>query len=210
MEQNLPQYSTKENDLVYCNNVQELLLEMGIPTYNPQEWRLFLYNSKVSLKCVLFHNGSSYASIPIGHSITPKEQYQSMKIVLQKLAYEEHQWHICVDFKMVKFLLGRQTGYTKFPCFLCLWNSRAREEHWVKKNWPLRKTMSVGASYIINKQLVSRDNIILPPLHIKLVLMKQYVKALNKNKHGDCFEYICRKFQGLSIKKLKQGIFDGP
>ena len=80
----------------------------------------------------------------------------------------------------------------------------------MKKNWPLKKTTSVGASYIINKQLVSRDNIILPPLHIKLVLMKQYVKTLNKNKHGDCFKYICRKFQGLSIEKLKQGIFDGP
>ena len=68
--------------------------------------------------------------------------------------------------------------------------------------------MSVGASNIINKHLVSRDNIILPPLHIKLGLMKQYVKALNK--HGDCFKCICRKFPGLSIDKLKQGIFDGP
>ena len=68
--------------------------------------------------------------------------------------------------------------------------------------------MSVGASNIINKQLVSRDNIILPPLHIKLRLMKQYVKTLNK--HGDCFKYICRKFPGLSIEKLKHGISDGP
>ena len=67
--------------------------------------------------------------------------------------------------------------------------------------------MSVGASNIINKQLVSRDNIILPPLQIKLGLMKQYVKALNK--HGDCFKYICRKFPGLSNEKLKQDIFDG-
>ena len=60
-EQKLLQYLTKKNDLVYCNNVQELLLEMGIPTYNPQEWRLFLDSSKVSLKCVLLHNGNSYA-----------------------------------------------------------------------------------------------------------------------------------------------------
>ena len=67
--------------------------------------------------------------------------------------------------------------------------------------------MSVGASNIINKQLVSRDNTILPPLHIKLGFMKQYVKALNK--HGDCFKDICRKFPGLKMKKFKQGIFDG-
>ena len=38
--------------------------------------------------------------------------------------------------------------------------------------------------------------------------MKQVVKALDK--HGDCFNYIVKKFPGLSMKKMKEGIFDGP
>ena len=38
--------------------------------------------------------------------------------------------------------------------------------------------------------------------------MKQFVKALEKD--GDCFKYICIKFPGLTIEKLKAGIFDGP
>ena len=38
--------------------------------------------------------------------------------------------------------------------------------------------------------------------------MKQFVKALEKD--GDCFRYICIKFPGLSIEKLKAGVFDGP
>ena len=38
--------------------------------------------------------------------------------------------------------------------------------------------------------------------------MKQFVKALDK--HGDCFNYIVKKFPGLSMKKMKAGIFDGP
>ena len=38
--------------------------------------------------------------------------------------------------------------------------------------------------------------------------MKQFVKVLNKE--GNCFEYICRTFPGLSNEKLKAGIFDGP
>ena len=38
--------------------------------------------------------------------------------------------------------------------------------------------------------------------------MKQFVKALEKD--GDCFKYICMKFPGLTIEKLKAGIFDGP
>ena len=66
----------------------------------------------------------------------------------------------------------------------------------------------MGDKNIINEPLVPRDRIILPPLHIKLVLIKQLVKALDKD--GECFKYICRSFPGLSIEKLKAGIFDGP
>ena len=63
-------------------------------------------------------------------------------------------------------------------------------------------------SNVINVALVPRDRIILPPLQIKLGLMKQYVKALNKD--SECFQYILRKFHNLSMEKLKVGIFHGP
>ena len=43
---------------------------------------------------------------------------------------------------------------------------------------------------------------------MKLGLMKQFVKALDKD--GDCFNYIAKTFSGLSMEKLKAGIFDGP
>ena len=109
---------------------------------------------------------------------------------------------------MVKFLLGQQRGYTKYPCFLCYWDSRASIQHWVKKDWFAREDLPEGDKNIINELLVSRDRIILPPLHIKLGLMKQFVKALDK--HGDCFNYIVKKFPGLSMEKMKAGIFDGP
>jgi hypothetical protein len=38
--------------------------------------------------------------------------------------------------------------------------------------------------------------------------MKQFVKALNKD--GSCIEYIAPKLPGLTMEKLKAGIFDGP
>jgi hypothetical protein len=41
--------------------------------------------------------------------------------------------------------------------------------------------MSVGQANIIHEPLISRENIILPPLHIKLGLIKQFVKALDKS-----------------------------
>ena len=56
--------------------------------------------------------------------------------------------------------------------------------------------------------LVDRKNIILPPLHIKLGLMKQFVKSFDRS--GDSFRNICSTFTGLSYKKNKAGIFDGP
>ena len=49
---------------------------------------------------------------------------------------------------------------------------------------------------------------LLPPLHIKLGLMKNFVKALHK--HGAAFQHLSTVFLGLSAAKLKEGIFVGP
>ena len=136
-----------------------------------------------------------------------KEHYLNVKMVLHELHYSEHNWAICVDFKMVNFLLGQQGEYTKHPGFLYYWDSRATDQHWVKKNWPAQEDLAVGDKNtgIINEPLVNWVCIILPLLHIKLGLMKQFVKALDKD--GDCFNYIVKAFPGLSIK-LIAGIFD--
>ena len=68
--------------------------------------------------------------------------------------------------------------------------------------------MDVGKNNIINEPLVEREKIIFPPLHIKLGLMKQFVKALDKN--GSCFLYLAENMPQLSIEKIKARIFDGP
>lgn len=68
--------------------------------------------------------------------------------------------------------------------------------------------MCVRPVHTYTMTLVERDKIIFPPLHIKLGLIKQFVKALDKN--GECFKYICSVFPDLTIEKLKAGIFDGP
>ena len=109
---------------------------------------------------------------------------------------------------MVGYLLGLQGGYTKFPCFICLWNSRAREQYWRQKEWPVREQMVPGEKNLQAQPLVERSKIVFPPLHIKLGVMKQFVKALNKE--GVCFKYIYGKFPGLTIEKLKADIFNGP
>ena len=110
--------------------------------------------------------------------------------------------------KIVNFLLGQQSGYTMFPCFICLWDSRPRDKHWGQKDWPKRIELNVGDKSIINKPVVQREKIVFPPLHIKLGLMNQFVKALDKE--GSCFQYLFTSFPNLSIEKLKAGVFDGP
>ena len=202
-------FFTKEENLVYCNNVVDLLKCLGIENYKPEDWRLFIDSSKRSLKCVLLHNGNLYASIPLAHSTTLKEKYEEVRFVLEKIKYSEHQWVICVDLKMVNFLLGQQSGYTKYPCFLCMWDSRDRQNHYEKIDWPARTEMIPNRSLnILHEPLVPRDKIVFPPLHIKLGLIKQFVKALNKE--GSCFKYLIRSFPNLTIEKIKAGIFDGP
>lgn len=207
-ESELLPYFSEEDNFVFCNDIPGLLRSMGLPKYEAKDWRLFIDSSKRSLKCVLLHNGNKYACVPIGHTTKLKEEYQNIKMVLEKISYAQHQWPVCVDLKMVNFLLGQQGGYTKYPCFICLWDSRARHQHWITKIWPLRENMEVGKANVINEPLISRENILLPPLHIKLGLMKQFIKALDKN--GVCFKYVCQKFPALSMEKLKAGIFDGP
>lgn len=207
-EKNLLPFFSEDDEFVYCSDVPGLVTAMGLEEYDPNDWRLFIDSSKRSLKCVLLHNGNKLGSLPIAHSTKAKEEYSTIASVINKIKYNEHRWLICVDLKMVNFLLGQQGGYTKYPCFICLWDSRARSEHWSKKDWPSREAMVPGNHNIVNQPLVPRDRIILPPLHIKLGLMKQFVKALNKD--GDCFRYISRKFNNLSSEKLKAGIFDGP
>ena len=45
-------------------------------------------------------------------------------------------------------------------------------------NWPARRDLTPGSHNVLNSSLIERGNILLPPLHIKLGLAKQFVKAL--------------------------------
>ena len=137
-----------------------------MPQYEPKYWRLFIDNSKRPLKCLLLHNGNQFSSVPIAHSITLKK-YEAVKYVLEKIRYDQHKWFICDDLKMVNLLLGLQSGFTKYPWFLCMWDSWDRAQHYTKKDWPLREELEpCKERNIINNPLVDRDRILFPPLHI--------------------------------------------
>ena len=176
--------------------------------YTQEEWRLFIDASKVSLKAVLLHNGNKHPSVPLAYAAQMKETYNNIRNLLEKIDYESHQWNICADLKVVAMVTGLQGGYTKYCCFLCEWDSRAKDQHYLVKQWPIREGTVPGEKNVAHLPLVDRTKILLPPLHIKLGLIKQFVKAMKKESEG--FAYVRQKFPRISEAKIKEGIFVGP
>ena len=84
----------------------------------------------------------------------------------------------------------------KFPCFLCLWDSRADSEHYVRKTWPTREQFTPGTHSIKAAPLVDAQKVLLPPLHIKLGLMKAFVKGLDRD--SAAYKYLCERFPEIS------------
>ena len=157
-------------------------------------------------KAVLLHNGNVK---PVVNAVNMKESYEAMKTCLEAINYSEHSWKICADLKVVSLLTGLQLGYTKYMCFLCLWNSRDDSNHFTRKGWEPRENLTIGRFDIKHTPLVNPENVLLPPLHNKLELMKTFVKAMNHE--GAAFMYFKEKFRLFkSEAKLKAGVFIGP
>jgi hypothetical protein len=77
-----------------------------------------------------------------------------------------------------------------------------------KKNWALREYFVQGKNNVKNKSLVEIHKILMPPLHIKLGLIKQFIKALDKN--STTMQYLPVLFPHSSKAKIEAGIFNGP
>ena len=109
-----------------------------------------------------------------------------MDHLLSTVNYLEDKWLICGDFKVVGLVLGLQGGYTKYPCFLCLLDSQADDQHYVKLEWLLRQGLKPGSHNIQSHPFVELSKILLPPLHIKLGVMKNF-KAMDRKGSGFVF-----------------------
>ena len=122
-----------------------------------------------------------YPSIPIAHSVRMKEDRESVKILLELIRCNNHNWD---------------------SCFLFLWDNRADEQHCVVKNWPTREDFTPGFHNVLNSPLIEWSKMLLPPLHIKLGLAKQFVKGLKPTSRA--FRYIRRMFSSVFEAKVKR------
>jgi hypothetical protein len=143
-------------------------------------WRLFVDSLKRSLKEVLPHNGSTHCL-----AVHTKETYENL---LDKINYNKHCRKASGDLKIVAILLGLQSGYTNCCCFIWESDSKANDKHYSVKHSEKHKKLTSGERNVVHDPVVHATKLFLPPLHIKLGLVKTFVKVMKK---GDPVSYIC-------------------
>lgn len=195
-------YEDETKKIGYCNNVDELLKEVG-QRHISNEWRLFIDSSVESLKGVLLHNGNKHPSVPIVYSRNTSENYENMKLILELINYNQHKWMICCDLKVVGILTGVKKGFSSYQCFLCVWEGRKRHLHYTNHKWDARVHFKLGQFSIDHIPLVESNKVILPPLHIKLGLIRSFICALDHE--SEAFKYLKTVFPGVSDAKIKAG-----
>lgn len=201
-----------EKTYAYCNNPTMLMLAMfANHPYNAEEWRLFIDSSKNSLKVILLHVSNKAPSIPLAYSTETKETHAVLGQIMLDINYEQHQWKICCDLKVVTMLCGLQSGRTKHMCFLCKWVStwkkgEGAELKYKEKRADLRnETDQIGQFNLVSNAIVTdTDQILFPLLHIKLGIVKSFIKTIYAE--GQIAERLKEIFPGISDEKLLNGI----
>ena len=68
-----------------------------------------------------------------------REEPNDIKTVIDLRKYHEHKWTICVDLKMVNFLLGQERAFTKYPCYLCIGTAELEKSTGIRRSGPYVK-----------------------------------------------------------------------
>ena len=98
-------------------------------------------------------------------------------------------------------LMGVKSGYAKYPCFFCHFDSRNSEvDFCANHQWERRETFNLAP-------LISPSKIAFPVLHLKLGLCQVFIKNLDSE--CECFQYVRQKFR-KSDAKLENGVLNGP
>lgn len=182
---------------------------MDITNYNADVWRLFIDGSKNSLKAVLMHKLNKLPTIPIAYSTNTKETYEIMKEILEAVNYNAHKWRICCDLKVVAILCGMQEGIQPI-CVLC---ACGIQDLAIKIKTHSTNEIIGHLEHTIEQQnikktsLVDNNKVLIPPLHVKLGVVKSFIKRIAERK--EVFLSLRRVFPkrvgGLSDLRLRAG-----
>ena len=73
--------------------------------------------------------------------------------------YAKYNWYICAYFKVIALVLCPQLGHTKYCCFLCVSDSKDEANHFIKNQWPNRKSYTPGKKNIIQYPFVKPEKV---------------------------------------------------
>ena len=93
-------FGQSDKGFEFYHNIPGLLKELGLSIYNPNEWRMFIDSSKLSLMFVLLPNGIYLVQSLFG-ILCFCEEHEDVTRAIELLQYDKHNWIICVDLKMV-------------------------------------------------------------------------------------------------------------
>lgn len=129
-----------------------------------------------------------------------------MKLLLDKVYYNAYKWKICSDLKVVNILMGLKSGYTSNQCFHCLFRGRDEQNTYAKKVWEKRGANVLGKDSVIKDALVDKNDIIFPPLHIKLGLVYSFIYRMAKT-DSEAFKKLSKLFPDKTKSKINAGKF---
>lgn len=201
---------TETRTAVYCNDIDALFRFYG-KEHVPENYRTFIDSSVESLIIALLKNHTDpneekEPPIILLYSPHCKENRTSIQKCLELIRYWNYEWLVIADLKIVTIILGLTAGYSKYPCHLCEFDSRADELVKFKNKFSPRKQFKINEKNVKYKPMIDPSKVIIPPLHVKLGLYKQFIKSLSAKPKG----YLVELFPRLSEEKLEEGVLTGP
>jgi hypothetical protein len=142
---------------LFCNDVR-FVMEIFGHQYNSDRRRLFIDSSKVRLKAVLLHNRTRRHSVPLAHTVSMKETYECMKLLLVKIKYDEFKWKLRGELKVVACYSECNLG-TQNTAVSCASGTAGTRR--VNKRWPKRKSLTPREKNVVSS-LVLLEKIYLP------------------------------------------------
>lgn len=191
--------NTESKKTAYCNNVSGLIQKMGLDD-NPNDWRLFIDGSSSSLKAILLHKTNRKPTIPLFYSTEMKEDYASLKKLLQFIRYDNYKWKVCCDLKVVNILCGLQPGWPHFFCFKCDWDTREKVNHYTYKGWT-----GQNPDMLRGQPLVDVKDVLIPPLHVKLGIVQKFLALLMEKYPNEAAFECVKEIVKLSDAKINKG-----
>lgn len=88
---------------------------------------------------------------------------------------------------------------------MCLWDTRFKGNQYQKHDWIDRASAPNLRGNVIHPALMDKEKVLMPPLHIKLGIVKNFIKSIVGR--PEVFECLRKIFPRLSIAKIKEGIF---